>query len=92
MRGTTMSGIKLFKLEPKPAETRDRPMVDADVPKVTALVNAYLRKFAVAPHFTEQEVKHHLSVREGVVLRRGGSRRAGLDHRLRVVLLDGGAS
>ena len=37
------------------------------MPKVTALVNAYLRKFAVAPHFTEQEVKHHLSVREGVV-------------------------
>ena len=65
---TTMSRtIKLFKLEPKPATPGIRPMVDADVPKVTALVNAYLRKFAVAPHFTEQEVKHHLSVREGVV-------------------------
>jgi glycylpeptide N-tetradecanoyltransferase len=59
--------IKLFKLEPKPATPGIRPMVDADVPKVTALVNTYLRKFAVAPHFTEQEVKHHLSVREGVV-------------------------
>ena len=66
-RMTMSRTIKLFKLEHKPQTPGVRPMTDADVPKVTTLLNKYLRKFAVAPHFTKQEVKHHLSPRDGVV-------------------------
>ena len=42
-------------------------MRDEDVPGVTVILNKYLRKFAVAPVFTEAEVRHHLSPRDGVV-------------------------
>jgi glycylpeptide N-tetradecanoyltransferase len=34
---------------------------------VCVLMNKYLRKFSVAPEFSEEEVKHHLSQRDGVV-------------------------
>ena len=65
---TTMSrSIKLFKLDPKPCTPGIRPMTDADVPAVAKLLNAYLRKFAVAPKFDEAEIRHTLSTREGVV-------------------------
>ena len=59
--------IKLFKLDPKPSTPGIRPMTDADVPAVAKLLNAYLRKFAVAPKFDEAEIRHTLSTREGVV-------------------------
>ena len=66
-RMTMSRTIKLFKLDNKPATPGIRPMTDADVPAVAVLLNKYLKKFAVAPVFDEEEVKHHLSMRDGVV-------------------------
>ena len=66
-RMTMSRTIKLFKLGTRPTTPGVRPMVDGDVPKVCVLLNKYLRKFSVAPEFSEEEVKHHLSQRDGVV-------------------------
>lgn len=37
-----------------------RPMTASDVGPVTALLNQYLRKFPMAPTFSEDEVRHWL--------------------------------
>ena len=66
-RSTMARSIKLFKLENKTRTPGLREMRDEDVPGVTVILNKYLRKFAVAPVFTEAEVRHHLSPRDGVV-------------------------
>ena len=58
------------------------------MPAVTALLNNYLKKFAVAPVFDEEETRHHLSMRDGVVywyvVEDPTSRQ---NHQFRVVLL-----
>lgn len=60
--------IKKFKL---PAETSTpglRPMLKKDVPEVRALLNEYMSKFNFVPVFkTDDEVKHWILTREGVV-------------------------
>lgn len=44
-----------------------RPATAADVPAVTKLLNAYLKRFPLHPGFTEEEVHHWLLPREGVI-------------------------
>ena len=79
--------IKFFRLDKKPATPGIRPMEDKDVPAVTALLNNYLKKFAVAPVFDEEETRHHLSMRDGVVYTWWRTRTSGENHRFRVILL-----
>jgi glycylpeptide N-tetradecanoyltransferase len=66
-RMTMARTIKLFKLDSEPATPGIREMTDADLPAVTVLLHAHLRRFPVAPVFNEAEVRHLLSPREGVV-------------------------
>nr|AVV27014.1 N-myristoyltransferase [Euglena longa] len=44
-----------------------RPMKEADVPKVLALLSKYLERFVFAPHFEEHDIKHWFLPRDGVV-------------------------
>lgn len=44
-----------------------RPMTEADVPKVTEILDAYLTKFPMRPKFTEEEVHHWLLPREDIM-------------------------
>jgi len=57
-RMTMARTIKLFKLPAAPATPGLRPMVAADAAGVAALLNAYLSKFKLAQHFTDDEVEH----------------------------------
>lgn len=66
-RMTMARMIKLYKL---PAETQVpgfRIMEPADVPQVTALLQEYLKKFKLAPHFSEAEVSHWLLPRKDIL-------------------------
>lgn len=42
-------------------------MVAEDVPQVTKLLSSYLGQFTVAPHFSEDEVRHWLLPRPNVM-------------------------
>jgi glycylpeptide N-tetradecanoyltransferase len=44
-----------------------RPMKDKDVPKVTILLERYLEKFTLRPKLSEEEVRHWLLPREGII-------------------------
>ncbi|KAJ3037314.1 Glycylpeptide N-tetradecanoyltransferase 2 [Rhizophlyctis rosea] len=66
-RNMTMARtIRLYKL-PDTTSSRLRPMTEADVPRVTYLLNKYLSKFTVAAHFSEKDVAHWLLPVPGVV-------------------------
>ena len=66
-RTTMARTIKLMKLDTNTSTPGLREMKEGDAAQVTKLLNNYLRKFAVAPVFSEGEVKHNLLPREGVV-------------------------
>eukprot|EP00011_Vannellida_sp_DIVA3-517-6-12_P002840 CAMPEP_0114613180 /NCGR_PEP_ID=MMETSP0168-20121206/4999_1 /TAXON_ID=95228 ORGANISM="Vannella sp., Strain DIVA3 517/6/12" /NCGR_SAMPLE_ID=MMETSP0168 /ASSEMBLY_ACC=CAM_ASM_000044 /LENGTH=484 /DNA_ID=CAMNT_0001824177 /DNA_START=31 /DNA_END=1485 /DNA_ORIENTATION=+ len=66
-RMTMARMIKLNQLPKKPATPGFRIMVQADVPQVTALLQEYLQKFKLAPHFTEDEVSHWLLPRKDIL-------------------------
>merc|ERR1712137_9877 len=59
--------IKLYRLPAKTATPGMRPMTEEDSPAVYKLLIAYMNKFKIAPIFTEEEVKHYLVPREGVI-------------------------
>ena len=59
--------IKLYKLPDKPATAGLRSMEPRDVPRVAALLNAYLGRFHLVPHLSEEEVRHWLLPRDDVV-------------------------
>ncbi|RKO90564.1 acyl-CoA N-acyltransferase [Blyttiomyces helicus] len=64
---TMQRTVRLYRL---PAETfipGIRPMVETDVPQVTALLNAYMKRFSVAQVMSEEEVRHWLVPARGVV-------------------------
>ncbi|KAI9106219.1 acyl-CoA N-acyltransferase, partial [Phlyctochytrium arcticum] len=58
-RNMTMARtIRLYKLPEVTATPGLRQMVANDVPSVTKLLNSYLKRFPMAPHFSEDEVRH----------------------------------
>jgi len=64
---TLMRTIKYYKLEAKEVSEGVRPMREDDSPAVTALLAAYLARYAYAPVLDEAEVRHWLLPRAGVV-------------------------
>ncbi|KAI8590264.1 acyl-CoA N-acyltransferase [Geranomyces variabilis] len=52
--------IRLYKLPETTFTPGLRPMSPEDVPQVTALLNDYMKKFPMAPFFSESEVRHWL--------------------------------
>lgn len=66
-RMTMSRTIKLYKLPDQTATHGFRKMEPHDVPAVTRLLRNYLRQFAVAPDFDENDVEHWLLPKEGVV-------------------------
>jgi glycylpeptide N-tetradecanoyltransferase len=66
-RMTMTRTIKLYKLPNIPYHPSIRPMIEADVPMVHKLLTSYLKKFKVAPMFTEDEIRHWLLPRKDVI-------------------------
>jgi glycylpeptide N-tetradecanoyltransferase len=64
---TMVRTIKLYSLPETPLTLGVRPMVSADVPSCFPKLNAYLRRFAIAPQLSEDEFRHWMLTREGVV-------------------------
>jgi glycylpeptide N-tetradecanoyltransferase len=56
-----------FALPDKPQHHGLREMKEADVPQVKELLTNYLKKFVFAPDFDEEDVRHWLLPRDGVV-------------------------
>lgn len=60
-RNLTMARfVKIHKLPDQPSIEGLRPMTKKDVPRVTLLLNEYLKKFALHMTFTEAEIAHFL--------------------------------
>lgn len=59
--------IRLYALPDAPRTPGMRPLEGRDVPAACKLLNEYLEKFALHPHFTEAEFAHALLPRTGVV-------------------------
>jgi glycylpeptide N-tetradecanoyltransferase len=66
-RMTMARTIKLYKLPESPKLPGMRQMEKKDVPLVTELLTAYLKKFPLHPEFTQDEVAHWMLPREGVM-------------------------
>ncbi|KAG0233115.1 glycylpeptide N-tetradecanoyltransferase [Actinomortierella wolfii] len=67
-RGMTMARlIKLYKLPTETSTKGLRPLEEKDVAQVAALLNRYLANCEFAPHFEEEDVRHWLISRPGVV-------------------------
>ncbi|KAL3632019.1 glycylpeptide N-tetradecanoyltransferase [Castilleja foliolosa] len=66
-RMTMSRTIKLYKLPEKTVTPGFRKMEPHDVPAVTRLLKNYLKQFAVAPDFDEDDVEHWLLPRENVM-------------------------
>merc|ERR1712039_1053913 len=66
-RMTMARTIKLYKVPEVPQIPGMRQMVDADVPRVTELVSGYLKKFSLHPEFNQDEIRHWILPREGVI-------------------------
>lgn len=66
-RMTMSRTIRLYKLPDKTVTPGFRKMESHDVPAVTRLLRNYLKQFAVAPDFDENDVEHWLLPKENVV-------------------------
>mmetsp|Transcript_4337 Transcript_4337/g.7622 ORF Transcript_4337/g.7622 Transcript_4337/m.7622 type:complete len:442 (+) Transcript_4337:114-1439(+) len=66
-RMTMARTIKLYKLPDNPQLPGMREMKKEDVPRVHELVSAYLKKFALHPDLSREEIEHWMLPREGVV-------------------------
>ena len=67
-RGQTMARqVKKFKLPQAPVTAGMREMQEADVAAACALTVEYLKKFNIAPVFNEEDFKHWLLPRDGVI-------------------------
>lgn len=66
-RMTMARTIKLYKVPEVPQIPGMRQMVDADVPRVTELVSGYLKKFSLHPEFNQDEIRHWILPRDGVI-------------------------
>lgn len=66
-RMTQLRFERLQKLAPEPLIEGWRPMAKHDISAVAKLLNAHLAKFALHLRFSDDEVRHWLLPREGVV-------------------------
>lgn len=66
-RMTMARTLKLYKVPDEPQLRGIRKMTEKDVPRVFEIVSAYLKKFALHPEFTKEEVRHWMLPRDGVV-------------------------
>lgn len=66
-RMTMARTIKLYKLPDTPTIEGVRPMRDDDVPAVTKLLSGYLKNFRLYPEMTEDDVRHWMVSRPGVI-------------------------
>ncbi|KAF9184650.1 glycylpeptide N-tetradecanoyltransferase [Haplosporangium sp. Z 767] len=67
-RNMTMARmIKLYKLSAETSTPGLRPMEEKDVASVAILMNKYMAHMELAPHFQEEDVRHWLISRPGVV-------------------------
>jgi len=66
-RMTMARTIKLYKLQDTPTIEGVRPMRDGDVPAVTKLLSGYLKNFRLSPEMTEDDVRHWMVSRPGVI-------------------------
>ncbi len=66
-RMTQLRFERLQKLAPEPVIEGWRPMAKHDISAVAKLLNAHLAKFALHLRFSDEEVRHWLLPREGVV-------------------------
>merc|ERR1711972_868773 len=66
-RMTMARTVKLYKVPDTPQLPGMRQMREADVPRVTELVTGYLKKFALHPEFTREEIAHWMLPRDGVI-------------------------
>lgn len=65
-RMTLARTIKLYKL-PDENPPGMREMKEKDVPRIHQMLSLYLKKFSLKPVFTEEEIKHWILPRDGVV-------------------------
>lgn len=66
-RMTITGVIKSLALPTKPATPGFRPMEPKDVPAVTALLKTYLTKFHLTSEYKEEDVRHWMLPRDGVI-------------------------
>jgi len=59
--------MKLYKLPDAPQLKGIRPLEAKDVPAAAKLLNNYLKKFSVRPHFADDEFAHWFLPREGII-------------------------
>ncbi|KAL5006489.1 hypothetical protein ScPMuIL_015295 [Solemya velum] len=64
---TMQRTLKLYKLPESPKNTGFRPFTPADVKDVFNLMRTYLKKFDLAPVFTEDEFRHWFIPRYGII-------------------------
>lgn len=64
---TMQRTLKLYKLPEAPRTLNFRRMVPSDVPKVQKILSVYLKKFDLAPVFTEEEFCHWFIPRTEIV-------------------------
>jgi len=64
---TMQRTIKLYRLPEQPKTPGFRQLKEADCPQVAKLLNDYLGRFALKPHYTDDEFKHWFMPREGVI-------------------------
>jgi glycylpeptide N-tetradecanoyltransferase len=66
-RMTMARTIKLYKVPDSPQLPGMREMTESDIPRVFSLVSTYLKKFTLHPEFEQDELKHWMLPRPGVV-------------------------
>ena len=66
-RMTMARTIKLYKVPEAPTVPRVREMEEKDVGAVAALLETYLKRFQLAPTFTEEDVRHWLVFQKDVI-------------------------
>lgn len=59
--------IKLYKLPDAPKTTGFRPLTEQDVPQAHELLKNYLYNFKLIPEFNEDEFKHWLLPKNGII-------------------------
>ncbi|CAH0549780.1 unnamed protein product [Brassicogethes aeneus] len=64
---TMQRTLKLFKLPDKPKTPGFRRMTQEDVPQAHKLLVEYLKRFELAPHFTEEEFVHWFMPRPNII-------------------------
>lgn len=64
---TMQRTIKLYRLPEQPKTPGFRQLTRADCPQVAKLLNNYLAKFKLKPHYTEDEFAHWFLPRKGVI-------------------------